>query len=334
MRIGFYGFGSIARLAARIALKRGYEIVGAVDIDPNLVGRDIGEVLGLGERLGVEVSRDPVEALGDADVVIHATGSFLDRVFPQIATVLDMGIDVVSTCETLAYPYYRYPVLARKLDEKARSRNVAVIGTGVNPGFILDTLPIILSTSVPTVKRIRAIRVLDAAKRRESFRKKVGIGGDPREVEEKLRRGELTGHVGYAESALLIADAAGIPVSKVVEEQHVVVAEHDVESHGIKIEKGRILGVEGWAKLYSGDEEAVTVVLRAVVGEEDRDEIEIEGEEFSVKWRSSGTHGDYATASIVLSIAEVITSCRPGLLTMVDIIPFKPFFSRTLPEAR
>lgn len=133
MKVGIYGLGSIGRLLALTALRRGHELVSAIDIDERIVGRDVGEVIGV-ERLGVVVSRD-VGSLAEADVVLHATGSYLDRVFDQLVSVVDLGIDVVSTCETLAYPFYRYPVLARRLDELARRRGVAVIGTGSTPGF-------------------------------------------------------------------------------------------------------------------------------------------------------------------------------------------------------
>ena len=327
IRVGLYGFGSIARIVAKLAIKRGYEIVGAVDIDPSIVGKDVGE-LAIGERIGVEVSRDPA-TLVDADVVIHATASYLDRVYPQIATVVNMGINVVSTCETLAYPFYRYPTLARKLDELARSRGVSVLGTGINPGFLLDTLVIALSSTVDDVVKVVASRYVDAAKRRESFRKKVGIGRPVNEVEEELRKGVITGHVGYAESALLVAEALGLAPTKVVEEQHAVAAESDVESAGIKVLKGMCRGISGYGAVYVGSEEVVRVEFHALVGVEERDEIAIEGRESGkIVWRSSGTPGDVGTAAVVLSLAEKVLEARPGLLTMVDLLPFKPFSSK------
>ncbi len=323
MRIGIYGFGAIGKLLARVALDRGYEIVGVVDIDPNIVGKDIGEILGLGEKLGVTVSKDPA-ALGGAEVVLHATGSYLDKVFPQLVNVIDMGIDIVSTCETLSYPYYRYPVLARKLDELARARAVAVLGTGINPGFLLDTLIITLTAPFNVVKRIKAVRSVDAAKRREPFRKKVGVGEDPKVVEEKLRKGEITGHVGFAESVYLIADAAGIQLTRVEEGQKLVIAESDVESAGIRVAKGMNRGLVGYGAGYIGDKEIIRIEFHAYVAAQEYEEITIEGRDYSITWRSTGTPGDMGTAAVVLSIAEKITEYRPGLLTMADLVPFKP----------
>jgi hypothetical protein len=323
MRIGIYGFGAIGRLVAKAAIERGYDIVAAIDIDPSLNGRDVGLLLGFSEKFGIEVSRD-LRTLAEADVVIHATGSYLDRVFSQIVSVVDMGIDVLSTCETLAYPYYRYPVLARKLDDIARSRGVAVLGTGVNPGFLLDALVIIFTAPFNIVKSIKAMRSVDAAKRRESFRRKIGIGENPKIVEEKLRKGEITGHVGYAESVLIIADAADIQPTKVIEGQSVIVAENDVESAGIKIARGMNRGVKGYGAAYIGDREIIRVEFQAYVAAEEYEEISIEGKDYRVTWRSSGTPGDIATAAIILNLSEKIIEQKPGLLTMADIIPFKP----------
>ncbi len=324
MNFGVYGFGSIGRLIARVALERGFSLVGVVDIDPRIVGRDAGEVLGLEEKLGVSVSRD-VSSLRRSDVVFHATGSYLDRVYRQVLDVVDIGSDVISTCETLAYPYYRYPVLARLLDERARLRNVAILGTGINPGFLLDTLLVTLSSSIPVVKSIRAVRSLDAAKRREPFRKKIGVGESPEVVEAKLRSGELTGHVGYAESVLLVADASGLNLERVVEDQHPVVAEDDVESNDVKVRKGYNKGIIGYGSGYVGGREVIRVEFKAYVGAPEYEEVAIEGLNHIITWRSSGTLGDSGTAAVVVSLAEKIKGYGPGLLTMADLLPFKPF---------
>lgn len=323
MKVGIYGFGAIGRLIAKVALDRGYEIVGAVDINPELLGKDIGELLNLKEKLGAIVSKDP-SVLKNADVVFHSTGSYLDKVFDQIVVVVNMGIDVVSTCETLSYPWYRYPVLARRLDELAKMRNVVVLGTGINPGFLLDTLIITLTAPFNVVKEIRAVRSVDAAKRRLPFRKKIGVGEDPKLVEEKLRRGEITGHVGFSESVLLIADAAGINLDKVEEGQKVVIAESDIESAGVRVLKGQNRGLIGYGSGYVNGKEIIRLEFHAYVAAPEYEEIKIIGKDYTITWRSSGTPGDMGTAAVLLSLAEKLASYTAGLLTMADLIPFKP----------
>jgi len=325
LNIGIYGFGAIGRLLAEQAVKRGYEIVGVVDIDENIVGKDIGLLIGLSREYGVEVSKDPM-VLADADLVYHATGSYLDKVYQQLVNIISLGIDVVSTCETLAYPYYRYPVLARKLDENARENHVTVIGAGINPGFIMDVLAITLSSSIPVVKRLKVVRSVDAGKRRASFRKKIGVGLEPNVAREKLLKGELSGHVGYAESIYLIADASGIHLDRVVDGQDIVVADKPIVEGDVFVDKNMVIGIKGYGAGFVGDREVIRLELYAYVGAEDYDEIVVEGDEYSVKWVSSGTPGDQGTVAVLLNIGEKIGRYGPGLLTLVDIIPYKPFF--------
>ncbi len=323
MKVGIYGFGSIGRLIARVAIDRGHKVVSAVDINEEIVGKDIGELLGRG-TMGVKVSNDP-NVLSSADIVLHATGSYLDKVFDQIATVIDLGKSVVSTCETLSYPYYRYPALARRLDEKARSAGVYVIGTGVNPGFLLDALVASLSAPFNIIRGLRAIRSIDAAKRRKPFQIKIGVGMDPEEFKKELKEGKKTAHVGYAESVLLIADVGGLTLSRVEEGQEPVVAESDVESHGVKVSKGKVLGVRGYGSGYIGDREIIRVEFHAYVGGPEYEEIKVEGTEASITWKSTGTPGDLATASLIVSVAEKLET-KPykfGLLTMADLVPYR-----------
>lgn len=321
MQLGIYGFGAIGRLIAKVALERGYNIAGVVDIDKNIINKDIGEILGI-KTLGIRVS-DNVDVLADADVVIHATGSYLDKVFSQIASIVKMGIPVVSTCETLAYPYYRYPVLAIKLNELAEDYGVAVIGTGINPGLLLDTLVVTIASSATHVVAIKATRSVDAAKRRESFRKKIGVGIDPRAVEEMIKKGYITGHVGYAESVYLIAHAGDLQLTNVIEGQEPIVAEEAVESVGIKVDRGLNRGLKGYGIGYVGDKEIIRVEFHAYVGAPEYEEITIVGRDYSITWRSSGTPGDLGTAAVILNVAEKIARLPPGLRLMTDLLPFK-----------
>ena len=304
LRVSIYGFGEIGRILAEVALLRGHELVGVIDVDPRLVGRDAGELLNMG-KLGLEVTKNVEEGLRGCEVVLHATGSNLRDIYGQLADAIRLGKSIISTCETLAYPYYRYPILARKLDELARSRGSTLIGSGINPGFLLDTLAIIFSAPLPRIKRITARRCLDASKRRASFRRKIGLGLEPSEFLEGLRRGTYTGHIGYAESVCLIADAAGLTLTRVTESQDPLIAEGGVRSRGLAIEAGRIRGIKGCGVGYVNDVERIRVELQASIPAQDYEEIRIEGEEHSITWRSSGTPGDLGTASVILSLSLI-----------------------------
>ena len=321
IRVALYGVGSIGQSIARALLKRrGYEIVAAIDIDSSKVGKDLGELIG-SKPIGVSITSDIDELYVSApDVVIHTTASYLDKVYDQLVNSILARAYVVSTCETLSYPWYRYPVLARRLDRLAQTMGVAVIGTGINPGFLLDTLVAVMTLPLQEVKSVKVTRSLDASKRRVPFQKKIGIGMNPEELREKLHRGELTGHVGYAESVCLIADALGIQPTKIEEGQEPVIASETIEIGGIKVQKGKALGVRGWGKGFIDDKSVIEVNFVAYVGAEEYEEIVIEGDQV-IKWRSTGTHGDKGTTGVIINIIPLVMELQPGLYTMSDLIP-------------
>ncbi len=327
LKIALYGIGEINRLVIRALYERGLlnrkvVIEGAIDVDPTKIGRDIGEIAGLNERLGVKVESNPDAVLSRGiDVVIHATGSYLDRVYRQIVKAIRYGACVVSTCETLVWPWLKYPELAELIDAYAKARGVSVIGVGVNPGLVLDVLPALLTVTTIRLEGIKAVRSVNAALRREAFRRKLGIGLDPIEVKTKLQKGELTGHVGYAESAALLAGMTGIEIDKIEEFQEPLMAEENIESHGVKVEKGKTCGIRGCAIAYQGNRPVIQIEFKACVGCEDYDEIEIYGYP-SFRIRTSGIQGDPATAAILINIALKARDFPPGLLTPRDLVRY------------
>ncbi len=324
IRVVIYGLGAIGSLIARRALRRkNLEIIGGIEINPEKVGKDLGEVLGLGEKLGAKVvhDKDALDFLMEnrPDAVIHSTLTFLDKIYPQLVRCIKARANVVSTAETLAYPWYRYPELATLIDEMAKKYEVTVLGTGVNPGFIFDSLPAFLTSVCVDVKKIHVIRSIDAAKRRFPFQKKYGLGMDPEEFREKLSRGEITAHVGYAESILLIASMIGVELDRVEEGQEPVIADKAMETQYFKIKPGQVCGIRGYGIGYHNGEEFIRLELLAAVGRKDYDEIVIEGEP-PMKWRNEyGTSGDIATAAMVINMVPRVVRAPPGLLTMKDM---------------
>ena len=321
LRVLIYGVGPIGTLIARYALKKGYEITGAVDIDPNKVGKDLGDVIGLNEKLGIIVQSNPEEAFKPVkpEVVLHATTSWLDKALPQIAISIKMGANVISTCETLSYPYYRYPWLAELLDNYAKRYEVTVLGTGINPGFLLDTLPAILSLPHIQVEHINAVRVVDASKRRRSFQRKIGLGLTVEEFNEKISRGEITAHVGFAESVFLISEILGLKITRVEEKQEPVVSEEELRTQYFEIRPGTVRGIRGMGTGYTGDKEVIRIEFHAIVGSEEYEEITIKGEP-TIKWRSTGTPGDQGTAAVIVNMAPRIVEASSGLKTMADFV--------------
>jgi 4-hydroxy-tetrahydrodipicolinate reductase len=198
IKVLHFGLGPIgAAVVRQVASRPGFRIVAAVDIDPAKAGRDLGEVAGVGRALKVKVSPDARKALkaSKPDVVVLCTSSSLERVMPQMETILKAKVPIVSTTEELAYPAGANVKLARQLDRLARKAKAAVVGTGVNPGFVMDALPITLTGVCERVDAIRIDRIQDARVRRLPFQQKIGAGLTREQFQKKVDDGSVR-HVG------------------------------------------------------------------------------------------------------------------------------------------
>jgi hypothetical protein len=197
VRVAIVGLGAIGREVLKAVRARpGLALTGVAD--PATVGRDAGEVAEIG-AIGVKVVADAAAALAHADVALVLTGSGVAEVMPIVDVAAAAGVDVISTCEDLAYADFATPELARKLDARARGAGITVVGTGVNPGFVMDRLPLTLAAACVSVDRVAVTRVVDAAKRRVPLRAKVGAGLTPDEFRAGVAERRL-GHRGLPAS--------------------------------------------------------------------------------------------------------------------------------------
>jgi 4-hydroxy-tetrahydrodipicolinate reductase len=323
IRVAVYGLGPIGLLIAKEVLeKRDIELVAAFDIDPLKVGKDLGQILGLEHNLGLMVSNgaEAMTVLQEkgVNIVLHSTSTYFEKIYPQIVNCIKAGVDIISTSETLSNPWYRYPELATLVDEMAQKNCVSVLGTGINPGFIFDSLPIIMTSVCTEISKIHVVRSQDASKRRISFQKKYGLSLGVEEFKEKMEKNEITAHVGYGESVSLIALALGVKLTKIVEGQDALIAKRPLKTQYFEIPMGKVSGIKGYGLGYLGEKEFIRVELIAEAGGEEFEEINIEGTP-SVRWRSSGIAGDTATAAMVINMIPKVINARPGLLRMLDI---------------
>jgi 4-hydroxy-tetrahydrodipicolinate reductase len=324
VRIVLYGVGAVGALIAKFLLqKEGVEIVGAVDTDENKVKRDLGQVLNLQKRLGITVSNDADMVLSSAkpDVAVHATSSFLRDTYPQIVTIVKNGVNVVSTCEELSYPYSVDPRLSEELDSLAKKHDVTVLGTGVNPGFLMDTLVITLTAPCQSINKIEATRVMNAATRRVPFQKKIGAGLTIQEFKKKIESKAITGHVGLEQSIRMIAEALRWKLERVtVEPVEAVVAEKNTASESIQVKAGNAAGLKQKARGIMNGNDAIVLDFQAYIGaEEEFDSVEIRGVP-NVKQRIQPcVHGDAATIAMVVNMIPKVINAEPGLLTMKDL---------------
>ena len=335
IRVVLYGVGAIGSTIARLLLqKEGVEIVGAIDVDKNKVGKDLGELLGTNKHLGVTVSDDSRKLLSKAcaSVVIHATSSYLKDVYPQIAPLAEYGVNVISTCEELSYPYATEPELAKKLEKLGTKYAMTFLGTGINPGFLMDTLVIALTGVCQKVDSIKVDRVMNAGTRRVPFQKKVGAGLTLKEFKEKMKTKAITGHVGLEQSIGMIASALRWDLDKIIVEQvEPVVATRAVASEAIRVKKGDVAGLRQTAKGMMKRKPVIALDFQAFIGaKEEYDAITIDGVPPIHEKISPCVHGDYATAAVIVNSIPKVMNATPGLATMKDL----PVISATVEDMR
>jgi len=315
------GLGPIGNKVTQfLAEKAGIEIVGAIDADPAKAGQDIGVLAGL-PALGVKVTADMKAVLGgkDVDIVILTTTSSLVKTADQLAELLPYGVNVISSCEELSYPWLTNPGLAGKIDKLARENNVAVLATGVNPGFLMDYLPVVMTGVCRNVRKVTVERIQDATFRRIPFQKKIGAGLTVAQFHEKVKEGTLR-HVGLTESMHMIASCLGWKLDKTEDIISPIVAEYEVKTEGLSVKAGDVLGVQQIGRGIVAGEELVTMIFRAAIGQPDvRDRIVIDGTPSLDSSFKGGVNGDVATCAILINAIPSVVNARPGLRTMVDI---------------
>ncbi len=314
------GLGEIGRAIARSVLETPeLHLVGAIDRAPDLVGKPLDAVLGA--PCAGRVASEAGEALRAAEggVLLQATTSSFDRARPQIEQAVRARVSVASTCEELAYPWLKHEAAADALDRLCEKNDVAVVGTGVNPGFALDRLPALLSQVTGPVRHVHATRVVDAGARRAALRRKIGAGLTEQEFEQRSERGEV-GHVGLAESAALAALGCGLAVDEVEEEMEPVLATRTSGSP-VPLREGQVAGVRQLARGFGDGREVVRLELVMAVGaEHPRDEVLLDAEPPLRLQVQGGIPGDEAAAWAMIHAAAALPLLR-GLVTVLDLPP-------------
>jgi hypothetical protein len=322
VRVVQFGCGPIGCSVIRYARNRpDMEVVGAIDIDAGLVRRDLGEVAGIDDKLGVLISAEADAILSQTkpDVVFLTMSSSLRVVYAEVVKCIEAGANVISTCEELAYPYRKEPQISADIDKKARDKGVTVLATGVNPGFVMDAWPLFMTGVCQQVKQIKAVRVQDASSRRGPFQKKIGAGCTLEEFNKLVASGTLK-HVGLPESIAMIASGLGWELDEITESIEPVVAISRVKTDFVTVEPEQAAGVRQVGRGIRARDELITLEFEAYVGApESYDAVYITGTPNLEVVIKGGTHGDVATAAITVNCVHRVMDAPAGLLTMKDL---------------
>jgi hypothetical protein len=315
-RVTIVGLGAIGREVLRaLAGKRSVQIVAIVD--PAFAGHDAGVLVDLGP-LGLPVLATVEEALAaPGDVVVVLTSSGTHDMVPIVELAAARGVHVVSSCEDLAFARLGTPELADRIDALARNAGIAVLGTGVNPGFVMDRLVLTACAACVTVESVTVERVVDAAKRRGPLRAKVGAGLSVAEFQAGVAARRL-GHRGLPESCALVGAGLGLSFDEIRTSIGPVVATAEAPRAGI--EPGRVAGLHQRAEGVVGGQVRVSLDLEMSVGAPDpHDRIRVAGDPPLDLLIRGGTHGDRGTVGTIVNAIAAIRHVAPGLRDVGDL---------------
>jgi len=322
IKIAQFGLGPIGIETLKLAATKPWaEIIGSIDIDPAKIGKSLADITAVPSLAKAKVFRSLDELLvtGKPDVIFQTSVSKLKAALEQIEPMVRAGISVVSSCEELLYPPLREPVLAKDFDQLCKKHNARVLGTGVNPGFIMDVIPVCFTGICRNVRAIHVQRVVNATTRRGPLQKKIGSGFAPAEFERLFAEGKA-GHAGLKDSAALIAHCLGWQISELSETCKAVVADHDIKTPHVEVKKGQCCGLHQRGELKTNGKTVLTLDLKMYLDAPNpHDACQIEGEPSLKVHVDGGVAGDSATVASLVNAAPRILRAPAGLLLMTDI---------------
>lgn len=322
-----WGLGAMGSGMARLMLeKEGLEIVGAIDTRPDYVGKDLGEVLNLGKNLGIKVQNTPAGLLqkGKVDLCMQAINSFTKECFDDMKIVAESAVNLITIAEEMALPEAQQPELARKLDDLAKKNGVTVLGTGINPGFILDAQVVMLSAACLNVQRIEAARINDLSPFGPTVMKTQGVGTTPEEFERGIQSGEIVGHIGFPESIKMIAQALGLKIDRIEETRKPIVSKVYRETPHVKVQPGMVAGCEHIGVGYCNGKEVIKLVHPQQIhphleGVKTGDYINIFGDPEIHMSNQPEIPGGKGTMAVAVNSIPNVVRATPGLKSMVDL---------------
>ena len=329
IKVVIWGFGAMGRgMAEMLLTKKGIEITGVCDLHPALVNKSIFDALECEKESHKEVLvSDNIEDLLDrenCDIVLLCTDSYTSKAFPKMKMILEKGINVISTAEEMAYPKAQEPVLADELNKIAKDNGVTVLGTGINPGFIMDLLVVALSGVMTDVKHIEANRVNSLSPFGPAVMEEQGVGITLEKFNKGIKDDTLAGHVGFAESVLMIADAIGVKLDGFTQQMAPIVTSVDRKSKYGEALKGNVAGVNMTGQgLVNGevfiDMKHPQQIEPEMEGTNTGDYINIIGIPNIHMAITPEIDGGIGTIAMCVNMIPHVLNARPGLKTMIDL---------------
>ncbi len=327
IRVLQWGLGAMGSGMARLVLEKpGLQIVSAIDYRPDFAGKDLGEILKLDRGLGIRVTNHPEEVLekDKVDVVIIATTSWLVEQTADLRRIISAGINCISIAEEMADAWAQNPALANELDDLCKKNNITLLGTGVNPGFVLDLLVVALTGGNHSVERIEASRVNDLSPYGPTVMKSQGVGTTPEAFRAGVADGSIVGHVGFPESIHMISEALGLGVDRIEQTREPIISNVYRETPHVQVQPGMVAGCAHIGVGYRGDKEVIRLVHPQQIhpqleGQKTGDFINIYGKPEIHMEIKPEIAGGVATMGLAVNMIPHVYAATPGLKRMIDL---------------
>lgn len=329
VKVAIWGFGAMGSGMARMILnKQGFAIVGVCDKNPNYVGKSIFDILGIERKDHPEciVKEDIDDCVTEksCDIVLLATDSFTKNAYPKIIKLVEKKVNVISTAEEMAFPQAQNPELAKNMDLMAKENGVTILGTGINPGMMMDLLVVCLSGVMTDVKSIDVSRVNSLSPFGQAVMEEQGVGLTVQEFEAKMKENALAGHVGFAESISMIAKALGWKLENFTQQMEPIITDVDRKSaYGFAKAKD-VCGVNMTGQGYVDGEIKINMhhpqqIEPHLGGVETGDYINIKGTPEVNMAIKPEIDGGLGTIAMCVNMIPHVINARPGLKTMIDL---------------
>lgn len=301
--------------------RRGYTVLGAVDPAPGMAGRDLGDWLAVEDWRGLPVTSNPDDLLNrnPPEMVVQTTVSSATEAFAQLEPWVRAGCTIVSSCEQMVFPALSAPDATRHFQNLCREHGARVCAAGINPGFLLDLLPILITHVQMQTHSISCRRVVNASLRRAALQRKIGSGLPPEEFQRLFAEGKM-GHAGFPESVALIAQAQGWTLDRIEHRGEAVVAREPVSTAHFQVAPGQTRGLHQTALGYVGDAVRIRLELIMALNEaEPQDVVELSGDPPVHLIFHGGVHGDTATVATLCNLLPRLAQTSPGFHLLYEV---------------